>query len=85
MGRTCPDEAIDELRRRALEPFRPTRTMDDVLRREAEIREASIACQKEEARKSRERLRSKDGKTSSEWKRIDCGLPELERCGPLDW
>lgn len=40
----------EEMLRRALEPFRPTRTMDDVLKREAEIREASIDAYKEEAR-----------------------------------
>ena len=44
------DEEYEELRRRALEPFRPTRTMEDVLRREAEIREASIDAYKEEAK-----------------------------------
>ena len=46
--RTYPEETAmndpeyEEMRRRALEPFRPTRTMDDVLNREAEIREASL-------------------------------------------
>lgn len=43
----------NELLRRALEPFRPTRTMDDVLRREAEIREASLDVYKEEAMRMR--------------------------------
>ena len=42
----------EKLRRRALEPFRPIRTMDDVLRREAEIREASLAAFKEEAKRT---------------------------------
>ncbi|MBQ5958179.1 MAG: hypothetical protein IJL57_07660 [Bacteroidales bacterium] len=45
------DPEYDELLRRALEPFRPTRTMDDVLKREAEIREASLAAFKEEAKR----------------------------------
>lgn len=46
------DGEYEEMRRRALEPFRPTHTMDDVLRREAEIREASLAAFKEEARRT---------------------------------
>lgn len=45
------DPDYNELLRRALEPFRPTRTMDDVLKREAEIREASLAAFKEEAKR----------------------------------
>ena len=57
MKTSCPEETdmndpeYDELLRRALEPFRPTRTMDDVLKREAEIREASLAAFKEEAKR----------------------------------
>ena len=45
------DPEYEEMRRRALEPFRPTRTMDDVLKREAEIREASLAAFKDEAKR----------------------------------
>lgn len=48
------DEAeYEEIRRRALEPFKPSRTMDDVLKREAEIREASLAYLKEESHRHR--------------------------------
>lgn len=60
---------------RAFEPFRPSYTMDDVLKREEEIREASLAAYHEKARQSRERLRKKD---DSEWKRINSGCYELD-------
>lgn len=36
------EEAFEELRRRALEPFKPQRTMEDVLKHEQEIREESL-------------------------------------------
>lgn len=36
------EEAFEELKRKALEPFRPQRTMEDVLKHEEEIREESI-------------------------------------------
>lgn len=46
MGRkkknTLTDEEFEELKRKALEPFKPQRTMEDVLKHEAEIREESI-------------------------------------------
>ena len=35
-------EAFEELKRKALEPFKPQRTMEDVLKHEQEIREESI-------------------------------------------
>ena len=62
---------------RAFEPFRPSYTMDDVLKREEEIREASLAAYHEKARQSRERLRSVK-KDDSEWKRINSGCYELD-------
>lgn len=63
---------------KAFEPFRPSHTMDDVLRREAEIREASLAAYKEKARRNRQWLRSECGKKSCERKRIDSGCLELD-------
>lgn len=36
------DEEFEETKRRALEPFRPKRTMEDILKHEAEIREESL-------------------------------------------
>lgn len=64
---------------RAYEPFRPSYTMEDVLKREEEIREASLAAYSEKARQSRERMKGKNYKTgSNEWKRINSGLPELD-------
>ena len=62
---------------RAFEPFRPSYTMDDVLKREEEIREASLAAYHEKARQSRERMKGKDYKRSNEWKRINSGVLEL--------
>ena len=59
------DPEYNELLRRALEPFRPTRTMDDVLKREAEIREASLEAYKEEGKR----------------KGPDRRKTEAERCG----
>lgn len=50
---------------RAFEPFRPSYTMDDVLKREEEIREASLAAYKEECK----RVRNK--KDSIERQRFD--------------
>lgn len=53
--------------------------MDDVLKREEEIREASIAAYHEESRQCRERMKGKYYKaTSNEWKRINSGLYELD-------
>lgn len=37
------DEAFEELKRRALEPFKPTLTKEEQLKHEAEIREESMA------------------------------------------
>lgn len=36
------DEEFEELKRKALEPFKPQLTMEDVLKHEQEIREESI-------------------------------------------
>ena len=36
------EEEFEKLRKRALEPFKPTLTMEDVLKHEEEIREESI-------------------------------------------
>lgn len=36
------DEEFEELKRKALEPFKPKRTMEDVLKHEQEIREESL-------------------------------------------
>lgn len=73
------DQEYEELRRRAMEPYRPTYTMDDVLRREEEIREASLAAYHEKARQSRERMKGKYYKAkSNEWKRINSGCYELD-------
>ena len=72
-----PEMAIEHSR--AFEPFRPSYTMDDVLKREEEIRKASLAAYHEEARQSRERMKGKYYKaTSNEWKRINSGLYELD-------
>ena len=51
--------------------------MDDVLKREEEIREASLAAYHEKARQSRDRLWSVK-KDDSEWKRINSGCYELD-------
>lgn len=74
------DQEYEELRRRAMEPYRPTYTMDDVLRREEEIREASLAAYHEKARQSRDRLRRvKHAKFQDcEWQRINSGCYELD-------
>lgn len=37
------DETFEELKKRALEPFKPTLTKEDQLKHEAEIRERSMA------------------------------------------
>jgi len=65
---------------RAFEPFRPSYTMDDVLKREEEIREASLAAYHEKARQSRDRLRKVRTwtKKDSEWERINSGCYELD-------
>ena len=73
----CPDEDRRPTGK-AFEPFRPSCTMDDVLKREEEIREASLAAYKEKARQSRKRLRTFEGKESNEWKRINSGCYELD-------
>ena len=56
--------------------------MDDVLKREAEIREASIAAYHEKAKQNRDRLRrisgSKGKYEDNEWKRINSGCYELD-------
>ena len=69
---------------KAFEPFRPSYTMDDVLKREEEIREASLACYHEKARQSRDRLRrvkhanlNKENQ-DCEWQRINSGCLELD-------
>ena len=62
---------------KAFEPFRPSYTMDDVLKREEEIREASLAAYHEKAQQSRNRLR-KVGYKDNEWKRINSGCYELD-------
>lgn len=60
MRKSCPEgpgansDEFEEMRRRALEPFRPKHTMEDVLKREAEIREASIDYLKQEAARTRQ-------------------------------
>lgn len=60
MRRSCPDEhdpidpEYEELRRRALEPFMPTLTMEDVLRHEERIRAASIEYLKEEGKRAKQ-------------------------------
>jgi hypothetical protein len=36
------EEAFEELRRKALEPFKPLRTMEDVLKHEEKLREESL-------------------------------------------
>lgn len=65
---------------KAFEPFRPSYTMDDVLKREEEIRQASIAAYHEKARQSRERLSKVSTRTKkdSEWERINSGCYELD-------
>lgn len=52
--------------------------MDDVLKREEEIREASLAAYHEKARQSRERMKSEAYKRGNEWKRINSGVLELD-------
>jgi len=60
MRRFCPEEPeqgseeFEEMRRRALEPFRPTLTMEDVLRHEERIRAGSIEYLKEEGKRARQ-------------------------------
>lgn len=65
---------------RAFEPFHPSYTMDEVLKREEEIREASLAAYHEKARQSRDRLRKVRTwkKKDSEWERINSGCYELD-------
>ena len=68
-----PDTAATHTR--AYEPFRPSYTMDDVLKREEEIRKASLDTYKQKAQQSRERLsklsKSKSKYEDNEWKRIN--------------
>ena len=71
------------MKTKAFEPFRPSHTMDDVLKREAEIREASIAAYHEKAQQSRERLRhisksERRKQESVEWKLINSGCYNLD-------
>lgn len=67
---------------RAFEPFRPSYTMDDLLNREEEIRQASLDIYKQKAQQSRERLsklsKSKSKYADNEWKRINSGCLELD-------
>lgn len=67
---------------RAYEPFRPSYTMEDVLKREEEIRQASLDIYKQKAQQSRERLnkirKSKSKIEDNEWKRINSGLLEFD-------
>lgn len=67
---------------RAFEPFRPSYTMEDVLKREEEIRQASLDIYKQKAQQSRERLsqirKSKSKYQDNEWKRINSGCLELD-------
>lgn len=75
--RTYPEETAmndpeyEEMRRRALEPFRPTRTMEDVLKREAEIREASIDYMKEERKRTRKNKKDTEIRKASNMPRLD--------------
>ena len=75
-----PDTAATHTR--AYEPFRPSYTMDDVLKREEEIRKASLDTYKQKAQQSRERLsklsKSKSKYEDNEWKRINSGCYELD-------
>lgn len=56
--------------------------MDDLLKREEEIRQASLDIYKQKAQQSRERLnklsKSKSKYEDNEWKRINSGLLELD-------
>lgn len=61
----------------AYKPFKPEVTIDDVRRREDEIRAASIAAYKEEAERSREELSKKHKQTTNEQYRISSGCYEL--------
>ena len=65
------DPEYNELLRRALEPFRPTCTMDDVLKREAEIREASIDYLKEECKRTRKCKKDTEIRKASNMPHLD--------------
>ena len=59
------------------EPFH-FRTKEEMLKREEEIREASLAAYHEKARQSRDRLRKAKCHNDNEWNRINSGCYELD-------
>lgn len=84
MRKSCPEgpgansDEFEEMHRRALEPFRPKHTMEDVLKREAEIREASIDYLKQEA------ARTRQSKKDIEVERVS-NIPTLEFLPEFDF